>query len=399
MQSDHGYPDPRTNLNESYFSGLGHDMILTDDNIKTPLFLKYPGCEAGVIEHNIVGHIDILPTIYDILNIPMTKSKDNNRFRGRSLINKSIDDEIVGRILRTDTRLTMDLGRITSLRSNRYKYLYFHDENVEMLFDIENDPKELDNKVNEIDSKIVSCFRDKMDEYDNGITSFHHDVLLNNATKQFHKYNIIKTPQPESICIVTKAPKRLIELLLKSIDSNLSVGYELTIIFYGGILELISSELFIHNIQYLNEAEIENLNLRSFDLTIYLTENSKRVYLKPEVYKGVKSIKSNSMLLFNYNFEGFNYFKSRWFPSGARLFFSWDRKGYLYKQEPITLIQDIFSFIMISFRTLLGSGTKTDYVAAKEIFEYRNYNLKKNDGQLTDENIREEKNMAKWRDD
>jgi hypothetical protein len=399
MQSDHGYPDPRTNLTESYFADLGHDMILTDDNIKTPMLLKYPGCEAGVVIDNIVGHIDVLPTIFDVLNIPMNKSKDNNKFRGRSLIDTDGVSDAMGRILRTDTRLTMDLGRITSLRTNHYKYLYFHDENVEMLFDLENDPKELINIINEVDLVVVSCFRDKMDEYDKGIISFHHDVLLSNATKQFKKYDIIKPPQPKTICIVTKAPKRLIELLLKSIDMNVDAKYEIIVIFYGGTLDLIEKVDSIYNINSLNEYEVKNLSLPKYDLTIYLTENSKRVYLKPEVYRGVKSIKSKSMLLFNYNFEGFNYFKSRWFPSGARLFFSWDRKGYLYKQEPITLIQDIFSFIMISFRTLLGSGTKTDYVAAKEIFEYRSYNLKKNDGELTDENLREEQNMSKWRDE
>ena len=85
MHSDHGYPDPRTNLNEGFFKDMGHDMVLTDDNIKTPLFFKYPNSPKNVKINNVVGHIDILPTIFGILNIPMNKEKDKNVFKGKSL--------------------------------------------------------------------------------------------------------------------------------------------------------------------------------------------------------------------------------------------------------------------------------------------------------------------------
>ena len=48
MNSDHGYPDPRTKLNEEYFKDIGHDMIFTDDNIKVPLIIKTPNGPKGV---------------------------------------------------------------------------------------------------------------------------------------------------------------------------------------------------------------------------------------------------------------------------------------------------------------------------------------------------------------
>jgi len=47
MNSDHGYPDPSTNLNEGFFKDMGHDMVLTEDTIKTPLLLKYPQCPTN----------------------------------------------------------------------------------------------------------------------------------------------------------------------------------------------------------------------------------------------------------------------------------------------------------------------------------------------------------------
>ena len=43
MNSDHGYPD--VNRGISYYDKLklGHDLIMTDDNILAPLLIKFPG--------------------------------------------------------------------------------------------------------------------------------------------------------------------------------------------------------------------------------------------------------------------------------------------------------------------------------------------------------------------
>ena len=44
LTSDHGYPDPSSGLTKKTMRGIGHDMIVTDDNIQIPLYLKYPNC-------------------------------------------------------------------------------------------------------------------------------------------------------------------------------------------------------------------------------------------------------------------------------------------------------------------------------------------------------------------
>ena len=142
MHSDHGYPDPRTKLNESFFKGMGHDMILTDDNVKTPLFLKYPGSPSNIKISHTVGHVDIIPTMFDVLNIPMNKANDSPSFKGKSLkpiIEGKEDNE---RCVRIDTRLQMDTDRITAYRKGDYKFIYFQDDNSSLLYDLKNDQLE-----------------------------------------------------------------------------------------------------------------------------------------------------------------------------------------------------------------------------------------------------------------
>ncbi|GAJ05184.1 unnamed protein product, partial [marine sediment metagenome] len=66
--SDHGYPDPSRGFTPEGLKrqDLTHDLILTDDNIKIPLYIRYPGCEPKKIE-TTVSSLDIVPTVLDYL--------------------------------------------------------------------------------------------------------------------------------------------------------------------------------------------------------------------------------------------------------------------------------------------------------------------------------------------
>jgi len=398
MQSDHGYPDPSTQLNESFFRSMGHDMVLTDDNIKTPLIIKYPGAPKNKKINEIVGHIDIIPTIYDILNIP-TKTNQSNYF-GKSLIplidNKNFNRE---RVMRSDTRLTMDVGKITSLRNYRYKYIYFYDDNHEVLLDVENDPKELmnllDSKKDEDIEAVLNDFRNLFKDFEIDLYNYHLQGLKDNALKNFTTLKIIPQSHSIKIGIVTKAPNRLINILFESLNNIYNNIGNIDVILYGGAKINNNPDGNIFTIKDLNRASIPNVTIAEYDLVIYLTENSRRVFLKPEIYKAVKSINSKKLLLLNFNFEAFDYFKSRWFPNGARLYFSWSRKGFIYKEEPLTFIKDLFEFFRISFKFIFNKY-QTDMVMAKEVYEYRNHQLKMGGGKLDDEIQREIKNIENW---
>ena len=65
--------------------GLTHDLVLFDDNIRIPFYLKYPGCEPRNINTQISTY-DVFPTILDLLDIPMPKNVGYD-FYGKSLLN------------------------------------------------------------------------------------------------------------------------------------------------------------------------------------------------------------------------------------------------------------------------------------------------------------------------
>ena len=48
--SDHGYPDSSKDEGRPEFyikNNLGHDLVLTDDNVMIPMFIQYPDCPKG----------------------------------------------------------------------------------------------------------------------------------------------------------------------------------------------------------------------------------------------------------------------------------------------------------------------------------------------------------------
>lgn len=377
MNSDHGYPDPATNLNESFFKGLGHDMILTDDNIRTPLFIRYPGCPKGARINDVVGHIDILPTIFHILDFPDRKS--DIKFQGRSML-PIIKREETGdlRIVRSDTRLTMDVSRITSLREGTYKYVYFYDEDEEALYNVRDDPKEETNLIKEKDGRYLTeldGFRHLLKDYEKELYRFHQDQLMKNSNRSFESLKKRCLGNGVRIMVASKAPEELLRILTEIIRGMFN-GCELDLIHAGNEdLSRIGVNR-VYNVKDISIESITGLNLEVYDIAIYLTENSHRIFLRDGIIKGVKSIPARQYRLLNYNFELFNYFASKWFPQYARLFFNWGVKGFFYKQEPLYFFKDIIWFFKTVVSQTFRKNRNLDRVAAKEIMEFRDYHLK-----------------------
>lgn len=59
---------------------VGHGMTVRDSEVRVPLAFHVPGLPGGELDH-VVGNIDILPTLFDLLGLP--PSPDH---RGRSLV-------------------------------------------------------------------------------------------------------------------------------------------------------------------------------------------------------------------------------------------------------------------------------------------------------------------------
>ena len=55
LTSDHGYPTPKTGLTKETMRKTGHDMVVTDDNIQIPFYLKYPNSKPKI--YDLVSNI------------------------------------------------------------------------------------------------------------------------------------------------------------------------------------------------------------------------------------------------------------------------------------------------------------------------------------------------------
>ena len=188
--SDHGYPDPSRGMGPGYFkkNKLNHDIILTDDNICIPIYLRYPGSKNLAVK-TLVSALDIFPTILDILEIdvpeyhmngksllPLIKNPDNMNFRKR--------------MFRVDNRFSNQSLRATTIRGNDYKYAFYHDIGVdkEEFFYIHNDQFEKNNLVNSNDEEVqnqLNIFRKTFQDSEKELLSFRSEYLFVKILKKY----------------------------------------------------------------------------------------------------------------------------------------------------------------------------------------------------------------------
>jgi len=74
LNSDHGYPDPQKNLKKS-IPLLGHDLVMTEDNITTPLIIIGKKFKSHNKVYERVGLIDISDLIKSIISNKINSNK------------------------------------------------------------------------------------------------------------------------------------------------------------------------------------------------------------------------------------------------------------------------------------------------------------------------------------
>ncbi len=183
LTSDHGYPDPRRGITPESLKaqGLTHDLVMTDDNILVPLYIKYPGSPVKTIEHP-VSSLDIMPTILDLLNIRYPQGRLVG-MSGSSLLptiqGSSLHERPVW--LRSDSRFLLQEGRTTAVRGNRHKYIYHHDTMQEEFYDLEADPHEDNNLAKTRDgdaADVLETFRQRFQEMETDAAAFQIHYML-----------------------------------------------------------------------------------------------------------------------------------------------------------------------------------------------------------------------------
>ena len=181
INSDHGYPSKSRNWNadKAKVEGWGHDQQLYNDNILTPLVLKYPNCR-NFQSDEFISTLDIAPTICDILGIDIPSN-----FYGVTLKNK---EKIKPRLLRTDNRYIGQLPAYTSYIFEQKKCIIYKNNDNESYeyFELDKDPNELfPLSFNESFQHLRNEIRKNNNEYYN----YHYDLL-------FKKWSKIKLAVP-----------------------------------------------------------------------------------------------------------------------------------------------------------------------------------------------------------
>ena len=130
-----------------YVSNLrGLKSSVYNGGIKVPFYLSYPKIhDAGLDIDNFSAHIDVLPSLLDLCDIETPK---NIKIDGKNFLNKSTEERS---FFSYWTRKSPELYQNMSFNKGNYKLVgnTNYDSSIERfeLFDIDNDPYEMENLI------------------------------------------------------------------------------------------------------------------------------------------------------------------------------------------------------------------------------------------------------------
>ena len=155
--SDHGEMMYKHGI---FFSHYG----LYDDDIHVPLIIRWPeGTKKGTQVQHLVQHIDIAPTILDMVGIPVPEAME-----GKNLVpylNGKLDEPIYPFLVTEECSRMMKWG----LRTDEYKYILAREQDfrggpMRELYQLRSDPHEMKNIVEER-PKVARDLEDTLEEW------------------------------------------------------------------------------------------------------------------------------------------------------------------------------------------------------------------------------------------
>ena len=169
-------------------------LSLFDEMIHIPLLFVGNLIKPGVITKQ-VRHVDIFPTICDLLDIPLDR-----KISGKSLVllaNESLQDENPNYLHTIPYQKSSPLDMV-GVRTSRYKYFrsaHNANENIH-LYDLKNDPYENNNiaqthkqLVAQLEKKILKLEKDSLSEYKEEIS----DKEMERITNELKRLGYIKS--------------------------------------------------------------------------------------------------------------------------------------------------------------------------------------------------------------
>jgi len=306
-----------------------------------PLFIKYPGCIKGTKIDTTVSSLDLYPTILELIGVESPKN-----IIGKSLLplinrDNNYKKEMDKRFHRTDSRLSFQKDRGTSIRNHSYKYIFFHDEKdankKEEFFDINNDPLEETNLINSKNSNYdaaIDLFRKEFRKSERDAFDFQVKFLF----KKFSAKNNTLISNANSIMITDSCSVEFIKsiiIIIQKMNPNIEIKIlqvENKLDFEFENVEIIN--LFSNNWSEIDWAEErENIQKNNFDIIIVplnISENRDNNSLR----SFVKKLKARKKMFIDYNMESYNStFKYKFLKYSNVI--RWN------KYEPYTLIKRI----------------------------------------------------------
>ena len=353
--SDHGYPDPRRGMGPRWFKqqGLSHDLVLTDDNILIPLYVRYPGVFPRRI-NTVVSSLDITPTILDILG----KKVDGNlsrMMRGKSLlplINGSGDsDEFEQRKTRVDARFLLQSRRKTALRGNRHKYILHRDTGEEEFYDLSRDSLEQHNLIKSTAlADVITEFRREFRDQEEDSVQFHIAYLLSKLKRsmaglggrgRIQKILLFDCSQLEHIDL-------LVVVLQEAFDAPI-----IDIIARAGKASYGPESAFRHIFEFADgDAEFKVFRQRhtaitseQYDLLLVLTQDPSAPEHK-RVIRIAQRLPAREMVVVDSNMD-IGYRRKRSLSMLLKVLYS---KRDFYLKEPGLLFGDFFKFVKYTVR-------------------------------------------------
>ncbi|WP_143960410.1 sulfatase family protein [Litoribacter populi] len=146
--------------------------FMYEESMIMPLMIRYPNqIDPGMQITQLTQNIDFAPTFLDYLGIQVPADMQGETFK--PLLNRSSSD---------DWRQSLyyhyyefpgfhSVRKHYGIRDERYKLIYFYEEDIWELFDLQNDPMEMENIYNEhgteeIAERLTVELRDLQDKYE-----------------------------------------------------------------------------------------------------------------------------------------------------------------------------------------------------------------------------------------
>ena len=141
----------------NYF--LKRDGAIFDDLVKVPLLLIGYGIKEPKIISSQVRHVDIFPTIFELIGLPIT----NSSIDGKSCVStyKGIESDELTAYIESASNDPKKSGAVIGVRTSNYKYFrsrYDSKKNVN-LYDLQKDPKEEHNILN---AELIKKMEEKL---------------------------------------------------------------------------------------------------------------------------------------------------------------------------------------------------------------------------------------------